>query len=119
MIRAPIRSFSPLRLTFGAIPVLQEMREAVVDASTLAAALGERFERGDAAPELVAQLGSRVADLTAGAAEMPDDLRTQLAVLLARVEAALVAGEGWLGRTGPELATEHARQRLRRAYGVT
>jgi hypothetical protein len=94
------------------------MRDAVTDASTLAAALGERFERGDAAPELVAQLGSRVAALAAGPDELPDELRTELAALLSRVETAVTAGDGWLTRTGPELATEHARLRLRRAYGV-
>lgn len=94
------------------------MREAVADASALASAVSERFERGDAAPELVAQLGSRVAVLATGAADLPADLRSQLAALLARVESAVAAGDGWLTRTGPELATEHARLRLRRAYGV-
>ncbi len=99
--------------------MLQELRETVAAATELVAEIGLRFERGDPADELVARLESRLAGLTRPAVEVPDELRAEIADLLVRVRETVATGDGWLARTGPELATQHARERLRRAYGVT
>lgn len=89
----------------------------MADATVLIAEIGVRFEAGDPAPELVDQLESRLAVL-APPAELPDELRADIAALLARVEATVSAGAEWLAQAGPELASKHTQQRLRRAYGV-
>lgn len=97
------------------------MRELVADATNLVAEIGLRFKQGDPAVEQVALLESRLVTLTrqtSGAAEVPPDLRDQIAELLSRVRETVATGDEWLARTGPELATQHLRQRLKRAYGV-
>jgi phage shock protein A len=94
----------------------------VASATELVAEIGLRFKQGDSAAEQVAQLESRLAAISqraSGAVELPPDLRDRIAALLSRVQETVAAGDEWLARTGPELATQHARQRLRRAYGVT
>lgn len=89
-------------------------------ATELVAEIGLRFKQGDAAEEQVAQLESRLAAVAqqAGTVEVPSDLREKIAELLSRVQETVATGDEWLARTGPELATQHARQRLKRAYGV-
>lgn len=100
--------------------MIQELRDAVADATALVAEIGVRFASGDPVPELVARLESRLsvlAQLSTGA-ELPAELRDEIADLLARVGETVAAGDEWLAQTGPELASEHTRQRLRRVYGV-
>lgn len=100
--------------------MIQELRDAVADASALVAEIGIRFESGDPVPDLVARLESRlsvVAQLYTGA-ELPVELRDEIAELLTRVGETVTAGDEWLAQAGPELASEHTRQRLRRTYGV-
>ena len=77
--------------------------------------------QGDPAEEQVAQLESRLAAMAqqvSGVVDVPPDVREQIAELLSRVQETVATGDEWLARTGPELATQHVRQRLRRAYGV-
>lgn len=101
--------------------MLQELRELVAAATELVAEIGLRFKQGDSADEHVVQLESQLATLVqqASGVELPPDLRTEIAALLSRVQETVATGDEWLARTGPELASQHARQRLRRAYGVT
>lgn len=100
--------------------MIQELRDAVTDATALVAEIGARFASGDPVPELVAQLESRLSVLAqvAAEAELPADLQDAIATLQARVDETVTAGDEWLAQAGPELASEHTRQRLRRAYGV-
>ena len=119
MIRAEFLRFFHFPQARWAIPVLQELREMVAAATELVAEIGLRFERGDPADELVTRLESRLAVLTRPGVEVPDELRAAIAVLLVRVRETVAAGDEWLVRTGPELATQYARERLRRADGVT
>ncbi len=98
------------------------MWETVAAATGLVAEIGLRFKAGDAADDLLAQLDADLAALTRqvpGTAEdLPEDLRTEIARLLSLVQTAVATGDEWLARTGPELASQHVRQRLQRAYGV-
>jgi hypothetical protein len=50
--------------------------------------------------------------------EVPSDLQSEIVALLSRLGETVGIGDEWLARTGPELATQYARERLRRAYGV-
>jgi hypothetical protein len=121
VIRARFLLFIPLPPALWAIPVLQELRETVAAATELVAEIGLRFKQGDPAEEQVARLESQLATLAeqaSGAAELPPGLQAEIAALLSRVGETVATGDEWLARTGPELATQHARQRLRRAYGV-
>ncbi|QJW94377.1 hypothetical protein FTUN_1897 [Frigoriglobus tundricola] len=122
MIRARLFLFVPLPLALWAILVLQEMRATVAGAAKLIAEIGVRFKSGDSALELIRRLETELATLfrlSAGKVhDLPDDLRTEIAQLLARVQATVAIGDDWLARTGPELATQHVRLRLKRAYGV-
>ncbi|WP_171470390.1 hypothetical protein [Frigoriglobus tundricola] len=98
------------------------MRATVAGAAKLIAEIGVRFKSGDSALELIRRLETELATLfrlSAGKVhDLPDDLRTEIAQLLARVQATVAIGDDWLARTGPELATQHVRLRLKRAYGV-
>ena len=98
------------------------MWETVAAATGLVAEIGLRFKAGDAADDLLAQLDADLAALTRpvpGTAEdLPEDLRTEIARLLSLVQTVVATGDEWLARTGPELASQHVRQRLQRAYGV-
>ena len=98
------------------------MRDTVTAATGLVAEIGIRFTAGDAADDLFARLEAALATLTRqapGTAEgLPDDLRAEIARLLSLVQTAVATGDDWLARTGPELASQHVRQRLQRAYGV-
>jgi hypothetical protein len=121
VILARFLLFLPLPPALWAIPVLQELREQLAAATELVAEIGLRFKQGDAAEEQVALLESRLATLVplaSGTVELPPDLRAEITELLSRVQETVATGDDWLARTGPELATQHARQRLRRAYGV-
>ena len=98
------------------------MWETVAAATELVAEIGLRFKAGDAADDLLAQLDADLAALTrqapGTAEELPEDLRTEIARLLSLVQTVVATGDEWLARTGPELASQHVRQRLQRAYGV-
>ena len=101
------------------------MWETVAAATGLVAEIGLRFKAGDAADDLFARLDAVLAVLAAlarpvpGTAEdLPEDLRTEIARLLSLVQTVVATGDEWLARTGPELASQHVRQRLQRAYGV-
>jgi hypothetical protein len=121
VIRARFLLFFHFIPALWAIPVLQELREQVAAATELVAEIGLRFKQGDSATEQVAQLESCLAALAqqvSGTVEVPSDLRDKIAELLSRVQETVATGDEWLAQTGPELATQHARQRLRRAYGV-
>lgn len=101
--------------------MLQELREQVTAATRLVAEIGLRFEQGDPATDQLAQLEPQLAAVirrASGATDVPADLRDDLAALFAAVRDTVAAGDVWLARAGPELATQHARERLRRAYGV-
>ena len=114
--------FIPYHPALWAIPVLQELRELVAIATELIAEIDLRFKAGDPANELIRRLESTLAVLaqrTSGVTELPDDLRTEIAHLLSRVQDAVTTGDAWLDQTGPELAVQQLRQRLRRTYGRT
>jgi hypothetical protein len=114
--------FYPYQPVLWAILVLQELRELVTDATKLVTEIELRFKAGDPASELVRRLESTLAVLVqraSGATELPDDLRTEIAHLLSRVQEAVTTGGAWLDQTGPELAAQQLRQRLRRTYGRT
>lgn len=103
--------------------MLQELRVTVRDATELVAELGERFKVGDAAPELVARLTASIATIElelARAGAVPDDLRTDLAALLARVQSCTATGGRWLEAVadGPELANYFMRARVQKLYGL-
>ena len=122
MIRARFLLFFHFIPALWAIPVLQELRETVTAATELVAEIALRFKQGDPAQEQVAQLESRlatVAQQVSGAVEVPPDLRDAIAALLSRVQDTVTAGTEWLAQTGPELAAQSARERLRRVYGVS
>ena len=122
MIRARLLLFIPLPPALWAILVLQEIRETVAAAAKLVAEIGVRFRAGDPANELVGRLETALATLTrltSGTADdLPDDLREAMARLYSLVQATVAIGDEWLARTGPELAAQNARLRLKRAYGV-
>jgi hypothetical protein len=114
--------FIPHQPALWAIPVLQELRELVAATTELIAEINLRFKAGDPASELIRRLESSLAVLaqrTSGVTELPDDLRTEIARLLSRVQDAVTTGDAWLDQTGPELAAQQLRQRLRRTYGRT
>lgn len=98
------------------------MWETVAAATGLVAEIGLRFKAGDAADDLFVRLDAVLAALARpvpGTAEdLPEDLRTEIARLLSLVQTVVATGDEWLARTGPELASQHVRQRLQRAYGV-
>jgi hypothetical protein len=98
------------------------LRATVVGAAKRIAEIDVRFKSGDSALELIRQLETDIATvfrLTSGKVDdLPDDLRNEIANLLALVQATIAVGDDWLARTGPELATQHVRLRLRRAYGI-
>ena len=98
------------------------MWETVAAATGLVAEIGLRFKAGDAADDLFTRLDAVLVALARqvpGTAEdLPEDLRTEIARLLSLVQTAVATGDEWLARTGPELASQHVRQRLQRAYGV-
>ena len=122
MIRASNLLFIPYHPALWAIPVLQELRELVAVATKLIAEIDLRFKAGDPASELIRRLESTLAVLaqrTSGVTELPDDLRTEIAHLLSRVQDAVTTGDAWLDQTGPELAAQQLRQRLQRTYGRT
>jgi hypothetical protein len=98
--------------------VLQEVRDAVAAATELAAEIGQRFKSGDSADEALARLAELLSRLPAHPGPLPDDLRSALAELEARVGSAVEAGGAWLADTGPALAAGRVRDRLNRAYGV-
>jgi hypothetical protein len=88
----------------------------------LVAEIGLRFKQGDSATEPIARLGARLTTLTQLAAEavdLPPDVQEGIATLLTRIQETVALGDEWLARTGPELAAQHLRQRLRRVYGVS
>jgi hypothetical protein len=122
VIRARLTLFIPLPTALWAIPVLQEMRETVAGAASLVAEIGLRFKAGDPADDLVRRLETELAtlaQLTSGkAGALPDDLRTEIARLFSLVQETVATGDEWLARIGPELAAQHVRHRLKRAYGV-
>jgi hypothetical protein len=99
--------------------VLQELRETICTAKALVAEIGIRFKSGSPADELIAQLGALLATLPQHSNEIPNDLQAELTELLSRVEESVLIGDNWLQQTGPELASQQLRQRLRRTYGVT
>jgi hypothetical protein len=98
------------------------MRVTVAGAAKLVAEIGVRFKAGDPADELMRRLEADLATLsrlTSGKVDgLPDDLRNEIAGLLALVQATVAVGDEWLARTGPELASQSTRLRLKRAYGV-
>jgi len=101
--------------------VLQEVRNTVAVATRLVAEIGLRFKTGEPADELLGRLEATIATLAqqaAGVANLPDDLQNEITQLLALVQEAVTTGDEWLAQTGPELASQHVRQRLQRAYGV-
>jgi hypothetical protein len=102
--------------------VLQELRETVAAATDLVAEIGLRFKAGDPADELVSRLQTVLAGLFRQVAghtgELPDDIQTEIAELLDRVQTAVADGDEWLARAGPELASQYQRERLLRAYGA-
>jgi hypothetical protein len=82
-----------------------------------------RFDRGDAANDLVARLVAQTTLIQRYMArlqgELPTECRMQLAKLMKGVESAVNDGDAWLsGAAGPELASEVLRQRICRTYGV-
>lgn len=97
------------------------MRETVATATQLVAEIDLQLKTGAPADELLTRLDATLATLTqqaTGAASSPDDLRNEITQLFALVQTAITTGNEWLARTGPELASQHLRQRLHRAYGV-
>jgi hypothetical protein len=101
--------------------VLQELRNTAAVATQLVAEIGLRFKTGEPADELLARLDATIATLAqqaSGVENLPDDLRNEITQLLALVQEAVTTGDEWLARTGPEVASQHVRQRLNRAYGV-
>jgi hypothetical protein len=99
--------------------VLQELRETICTAKSLVAEIGIQFKSGSPAEELITQLGALLATLPQHSNEIPSDLQAALAELLFQVEESVLIGDNWLEQTGPELASQQLRQRLRRTYGVT
>ncbi len=90
-------------------------------ATRLVAEIGLRFKTGEPADELLGHLEATIATLAqqaTGVANLPDDLQNEITQLLALVQEAVTTGDEWLAQTGPELASQHVRQRLQRAYGV-
>ncbi len=102
--------------------MLQELRVCVIAANELVAEIGARFEQGDPADEQTERLASLIATigrLVATTAALPDDLNTEIAGLLARVQATTMVGDRWLEATaGPELATLHMQARVQKVYGL-
>jgi hypothetical protein len=122
VIRARLLLFIPLPLALWAIPVLQELRETVAAAIKLVAEIDLRFKSGVPADELLGRLDAAIATLTqqaTGVADLPEDLRNEITQLFSLIQTAVTTGNEWLARTGPELASQHLRQRLHRAYGVS
>ncbi len=92
-------------------------------ASELVAEIGDRFKAGDAAPERIASLTALIATLELQLARfgtVPDDLKADIASLLALVQATTTAGGLWLAAVvdGPELANYHMRARVQKVYSV-
>lgn len=91
-------------------------------ANGLVADIGRRFESGNTADEQTERLAELVVglrELAARVGALPDDLRIEIAGLLARVQATTMAGDRWLEATaGPELATLHMRARVQKVYGL-
>ncbi len=88
----------------------------------LAKEIAVRLKAGDPAAGQIGRLQTLVSTLlhqARAAGELPADARTELAVLFDRVRAAVATGDEWLARMEPELLALQARQRLRRAYGVS
>jgi hypothetical protein len=99
--------------------VLQKLRETLSAATELVAEIALRFQAGDPAEEPLAQLHTLLTALPKPTADLPDELRAEIAQLLSRVQETVAVGEAWLTQAGPELESEQLRQRLRRTYGVT
>ncbi|HEY1190671.1 MAG TPA: hypothetical protein VGE74_23770 [Gemmata sp.] len=99
------------------------MRATVKAAAEQVAEIGERFKVGDAAPELVARLATSIATIElelAHTGAVPDDLRADLAALLALVRSCAATGGRWMEAVadGPELANHHMRVRVQKLYGI-
>ena len=92
-------------------------------ANELVAEIGARFEHGDSADPQTERLASLIASIgqsVATVGELPDDLKVEIAGLLARIEAATMTGDRWLEATaGPELATLHMRARVQKVYHLS
>jgi hypothetical protein len=104
--------------------VLQELRVTVTTATELVAEIGDRFNTGDAAPELTARLAALVATLElqlARVGTVPAELQTDIAGLLALVRTTTMTGGRWLDAAAevPELAVSHMRARLQKLYGAS
>jgi hypothetical protein len=102
--------------------MLQDFRASVRAAADLAVEVGRRFELGDPADDLLPALAAKLAEVearAAGAGDLPPDARADLDRLLALIRVAVGGGEDWLRRPfGLELASQHLRARVRRAYGL-
>ncbi|MBA4065288.1 MAG: hypothetical protein C0501_16575 [Isosphaera sp.] len=100
--------------------MLQDFRVAVRAAADLAAEVGLRFELGDPADDLLPALSARLAEVEGLAGtDPPPEARAELDRLLGLIRVAVGGGEDWLRRPfGLELASQHLRARVRRAYGL-
>jgi hypothetical protein len=83
-----------------------------------------RFERGDAARELVSRLVTQTTIIQRYIArlgnDLPKDVTDQIGKLFTDVKAVVECGDNWLSKAaGPELAAEVVRSRVCRTYGLS
>jgi hypothetical protein len=103
--------------------VLQELLVLLKAATELVEEIQVRFDRGDAAADLVASLVTQTTliqrYIARLGAELPNECSLQFAKLIEGVQSAVGGGNTWLSRAaGPELATEVLRQRICKTYGL-
>jgi hypothetical protein len=103
--------------------VLQELIVLLKAATELVDEIHVRFDRGDAANDLVARLVAQTTLIQRYMARLRDELPNECRMLFARllkgVQSAVNGGDAWLSRAaGPELASEVLRQRICKTYGV-
>ncbi len=96
--------------------MVQEMREALSEATTLLEEIAIRFQAGDPAEELTTRLGDLLATL--GRVTLLPELNREFHVLAHGLEQAIATGQQWLDQASEQLATHQLRQRLQRAYGL-
>lgn len=121
MIRARVVHFSPHFPARWAIPVLQELRATVAEATVAVAEIADLLKIGDPATGAIDRLRSLLTTLgqqATAAGDLPEELQTAIAELLGRLGATVAAGDTWLARADQELSAQQVRQRLQRAYGV-
>lgn len=97
------------------------MQATIAAATETVADIDKRFKAGDPAADALDRLRTLLTTLVERApavGAVPPEMRSQIVTLLSALDATVAAGTDWLTTADQELASHHARHRLRRAYGV-